>query len=452
MDSHAIVSQVLRVLGILGIVLANGFFVAAEFAFVKLRDTQLDALIVSGNRRARLARHILQNLTAYLSATQLGITIASLGLGWLSEHVFFSLLHPLLDLCGVRAPGVQNSVAFAVGFSVATFLEIILGELGPKWFAIQRALPVSLFVATPLHWFYRLSFPVNWLLNRCAQALLKRVGIQASTTAAAHSEGELRLMVAQRRPGENRLGHDVILNALDLSRRTVREVMRPRMEIVALNTESTLAECVELVERMRYSRLPLCEGGDLDKTLGVVHFKDLFALRARTGKTGADLRRVARKLIYVPETTPLEKLLQLFLERKLHMAIVVDEWGGTVGIATLENILEELVGQIQDEFDQEKPLWSQRDENTWEIDGALALHDLGELVSQDLSSDGIATTSGWVTQRLGGFPKTGDTLSLGNYELKVEAVDSRRVSRLKLVKGPTEETSRGSSNDSRLEH
>jgi CBS domain containing-hemolysin-like protein len=440
MESHPIVTQGLRILGVLGIVLANGFFVAAEFAFVKLRDTQLDALILGGHRRAKLARHILQHLTSYLSATQLGITIASLGLGWLSEPVFTALLRPLLDLCGVRSPGAQDSIAFAVGFSVVTFLQIILGELGPKWFAIQRALPVSLWVAAPLHWFYRLSYPANWLLNRCAQELLHQVGIQANATAASvQSEDELRLMVGQRRPGQSRLGHDIILNALELSHRTVREVMRPRMEIVALNTESSLAESLDLAEKTRYSRLPLCEGGDLDQTLGVVHFKDLSALRSKPGASAEDVRSVARKLIYVPETTRLEKLLQLFLERKLHLAVVVDEWGGTVGMVTLENILEELVGQIQDEFDQEKPLWSRRDEDTWEIDGALPLHELGGLVSQNLSSDGIATTSGWVTQRLGGFPRAGDVLTLGGFELKVEEMERRRVARLKLTRLPARE-------------
>jgi CBS domain containing-hemolysin-like protein len=439
MDSNAIITQGLRILAILGIVLANGFFVAAEFAFVKLRDTQLDALIVGGNRRARLARHIVQNLTSYLSATQLGITIASLGLGWLSEPVFNALLRPLLDWCRLSSPQARDSIAFAVGFSVVTFLQIVLGELGPKWFAIQRALPVSLWVAAPLHLFYRVFYPANWILNRCAQWLLRRVGIEASPAFHfLHSEDELRLMIAQRRPGGSRLGHDVILNALDLGRRSVRDVMRPRMEIVGLNTEATLAECLELAEKTRYSRFPLCEGGDLDKTLGVVHFKDLFARRSKA-KSGADLRDVARKLIYVPETTRLEKLLQLFLERKLHLAIVVDEWGGTVGMVTLENILEELVGQIQDEFDQEKPLLLRLDERTWQVDGALPLHELGDLVAQNLSSEGIATTSGWVTQRLGGFPKVGDTLALGAYELRVEEMDSMRVARLKLTRHPERE-------------
>ncbi|MGA2175222.1 MAG: hemolysin family protein [Verrucomicrobiota bacterium] len=434
MNTELLAANALRLLAILAIVLVNGFFVAAEFAFVKLRATQLDALIVAGHRRARLARHILQNLTAYLSATQLGITMASLGLGWLAEPVFMALLAPPLGWVGVRSPHVQQSVAFAVGFSTATFLQIVLGELGPKWFAIQKALPTSLFVAAPLHWFYRLSYPFNWVLNQSAQWLLRRVGLEPSGFPLfVHSEEELRLMLGQSQAAATRLGHEIVLNALDLSRRIVRNVMRPRQQLVVFDTEATVAQCLELAEKTRYSRFPLCEGGDLDKTLGVVHIKDLFAVRAKAAR-GADLAGVARKLIYVPETTRLEKLLQLFLERKLHFAIVVDEYGGTVGMVTLENVLEELVGQIQDEFDQEKPLLLRRDDNHWEIDGALPLHELADLVGQNLSAPGIATTSGWVTQRLGGFPKTGDALTLGAYELRVEQTVGARVARLKLTR------------------
>jgi CBS domain containing-hemolysin-like protein len=436
MDSNAITVNVLRLLGLLAIVLVNGFFVAAEFAFVKLRDTQLDALIVAGDRRARLARHILQNLTSYLSATQLGITMASLGLGWLAEPVFMALLSPPLGWLGVHSGRLMHSIAFAVGFSMATFLQIVVGELGPKWFAIQKSLPTALWVSRPLHWFYRASYPFNWLLNQSAQWLLRRFGIEpAGTSVFIHSEEELRLMLSQKRPGATRLGRDIILSALDLGRRVVRNVMRPRQEIVALDTDATMQECLEKAEKTRYSRFPLCQGGDLDKTLGVVHFKDLVAVRAKAQR-GADLAAVARKLIYVPETTRLEKLLELFLERKLHFAIVVDEYGGTVGIVTLENILEELVGQIQDEFDQEKPLLLRRDENNWELDGALPVHELAEILGQNLSDDGMATASGWVTQRLGGFPKTGDVLRLGDYELRVESTDGMRVTRLKLSRQP----------------
>jgi CBS domain containing-hemolysin-like protein len=429
MNEDVLSAHFLRALSIAALVLLNGFFVAAEFAFVKLRDTQLDPLIIQGQRRAKLARHILQNLTSYLSATQLGITLASLGLGWIGQPFFMALLTPVMDLVGIRSQEIRVSIAFAVGFSVMTFLEIVVGELGPKWLAIQRALPVSLWTARPLHWFYRVSLPFNWALNQSAQWLMRTVGIDpTAATLEAHSEEELRVLL-----GQPRLGRDIVLNALDLKRRTVREVMRPRAEITALDTRASLSDCLEVAEKSRFSRLPLCQDGNLDKTRGVVHFKDLFAMRGRAGR-GADLARVARKIIYAPETTPLEKLLKLFLDRKLHFAIVVDEYGGTIGMVTLENILEELVGQIQDEFDQEKPLVRRRSENIWELDGALPAHELAELVGQNFSDDGAATASGWMTQKLGGFPKTGDAVTLWPFELRVEEVDGARVTRLKLEK------------------
>ena len=198
-----------------------------------------------------------------------------------------------------------------------------------------------------------------------------------------------------------------------------------------LDTEASMAECLGIAEQSRFSRFPLCEAGNLDQTLGVLHIKDLYAMRFKA-KRGADLLPALRKLIYVPETARLEKLLQLFLERKLHFAIVVDEYGGTLGMVTLENILEELVGQIQDEFDQEKPLVIRRDEQTWELLGNLPLHELSELAGEPLAGEGVSTTSGWVTQRLGGFPKEDDVLRLRNFELRVEEMDGPRVARLRL--------------------
>jgi CBS domain containing-hemolysin-like protein len=209
--------------------------------------------------------------------------------------------------------------------------------------------------------------------------------------------------------------------------------MRPRQEIVPLNTEATIAECLEIAEKTRYSRFPLCDGGNLDKSLGVLHIKDLYAQRLKA-RTGAELQPYVRKLIYIPETARLEKLLQLLLERKLHFAIVVDEYGGTLGMVTLENILEELVGQIQDEFDQEKPLLVPRDKNSWDVVGALPLHELEELVGEPLREEGVTTVSGWVTRRLGGFPKVGDTVAIGSSELRVEALDGMLVSKLRLTK------------------
>lgn len=431
---------ILKIFAVIILVLLNGFFVAAEFALVKIRETQLDTLVAKNHRRAKIARRIVGNLDAALSATQLGITLASLGLGWIGEPVFADLLHPVMNWLQIDSPQIQHSISFAVGFSVITFLHIVAGELAPKSLAIQKPLPTSLWVSAPLEWFYKISFPFIWLLNHAAMWLLRRFGIEpVSEAEMMHSEEELRLLVSGvRRHAATPVGRDIVLNAFDLRNRSVRDVMRPRQEIVAFDTEASIAECIDLAEKSRYSRFPLCEGGDLDKTIGVIHIKDLYAARLKT-RVAAELMPVARKLIYVPETARLEKLLQFFLDRKLHFAIVVDEYGGTVGMVTIENILEELVGQIQDEFDQEQPLLKRESERKWEIAGALPLHELSELVGESLQENGITTTSGWVTHRLGGFPKAGDTLSIGNFELRVEQMEGPRVARLTLTK--TEEPS-----------
>ena len=438
MDWDTLLSITLRVLGVVALVLLNAFFVACEFSLVKVRDTQLSPLVRQGQRRAKAADYILHRLDAFLSAAQLGITLTSLGLGWIGKPVFAVLLGPIFGLLNVDSPEVQAYLAFIIGFTVITFLHISAGEQAPKWLAIQKPLATALWISYPLLWFYRASYPFVVVLNWSSQWLLRQAGIKLGDEAGrAHSEEELRLLLAtsQKHSGATALGRDIVLNALDLRRRIAREVMRPRQEIVALDTEASIAECLDVAEKTRYSRFPLCEGGDLDRTLGVVHIKDLYAMRIRA-RSGADLLPAVRKLIYVPESARLEKLLQFFLERKLHLAIVVDEFGGTMGMVTLENILEELVGQIQDEFDQEKPLLTRTGENTWEVAGTLALHELEEVVGEPLQAEGITTVSGWVTQRLGGFPKPGDVLAIGSCELRVEEMASMRVARLKLTRRP----------------
>jgi len=425
----------LKLLAVVALVLLNGFFVAAEFALVKVRDTQLDPLIAKGRRQAKLARSIINHLDAFLSAAQLGITLTSLGLGWVGEPVFSALLAPVLGWFKVE-PQMQHWIAFAVGFSTITFLHIVAGEQAPKWLAIQKPLAATLWVAYPLFWFSRISFPFIWVLNQSALWLLRRLGLEThSETELPHSEEELRLLfaTAQQKAGGSKLGRDIVLNALDLRHRIARDVMRPRHEIVGFNTDASLTECLDLAERTRYSRFPLCDGGDLDKTLGVVHIKDLYALRLKV-RSARELLPAARKLVYVPETARLEKLLQLLLERKLHLAIVVDEYGGTAGMVTLENTLEELVGQIQDEFDQEKPLLTRVREDQWDLDGALPLHELSELVGESLSAEGITTVSGYITFRLEGFPHEGEGLRLGTYDLRVVAMTGMRVARLTLTR------------------
>ncbi|HYG24913.1 MAG TPA: hemolysin family protein [Verrucomicrobiae bacterium] len=438
MDWPAIVAVSWKILAVIFLVLLNGFFVAAEFALVKVRDTQLESFVVKGQRRAKVARKILRNLDAALSSTQLGITLASLGLGWIGEPVFIVLLEPVIRFFQVESPEAQHTIAVIVGFATITFLHIVAGELAPKSLAIRKSLQTSMWVAIPLDVFYRVSFPLIWILNQTANWLLRRFGIEPVTEGElVHSEEELRLIVGESQKYSQALpfGRLIVLNALDLRQRTVREVMRPRQEITVLDTEATMAECMEVAEKTRYSRFPLTEAGDIDKTLGVVHFKDLFAMRLKA-RSAAELLPVTRKLIYVPETARLERVLQTFLARKSHLAIVVDEYGGTMGLVTLENILEEIVGQIQDEFDQENPLLTRINEGMWDVAGALPLHDLEEIVGETLRDEGITTVSGWITQRLGGFPREGNTVIVGQFELRVDGMDGTRVSKVRLIRLP----------------
>ncbi len=436
MSLDEIISILWRLLSVVVLVALNGFFVAAEFAIVKIRDTQLQPLIHRQNRRAKMAGRIVKNLDASLSATQLGITLSSLGLGWIGEPVFATLLEPVMGWLQIESPEVRHSISFAVGFSIITFLHIVLGELAPKSLAITKPLATTLWIAYPLHWFNRISFPFIWALNKTSLALLRQVGIEpASEGEMAHSEEELRLLLtpAPRHGSAAGASRDIVLNAFDLRQRVAREVMRPRREIVTLDVATPLATALETAAQLRFSRLPVVENGNLDRALGFLHVKDLYAARDKA-TTVRDLLPHAKKLVYVPETARLERLLKIFLERKVHMALVVDEYGGTVGLVTLENILEELVGQIQDEFDQEKPLLEKKDEHTWLVDGALPLHDLAELTGEPLNEEGVTTTSGWVTHKLGGFPKHDDVIRVGPHELRVEEMDGARVARLRLIK------------------
>ncbi len=442
MNWNELVDSGLNILAVLLLVLLNAFFVAAELALVRIRATQLDPLVAKGNRRAKVARHIIAHIDAYIGATQFGITLASMGLGVVVQPVFKRLLEPVFGLAHIVSPQVQSTIAILVGFFINSYLLIVAGELAPKAIAIRKTLQTALVVATPLQWFYRLSYPFIWALNHSAQWLLRRLGVDPMTEAkGTHSEEELRLLLSsvQQYSGAAAFSRGIVLNALDLRRRVVRDVMRPRQEIVVLDTAASLAECLDVAEKTRYSRFPLCEGGDLDKSLGVIHIKDLYAMRIKA-RSGADLLPAARKLIYVPETGRLEKLLQMFLERKLHFAIVVDEYGGTLGMVTLENVLEALVGQIQDEFDQEKPLLVRIGENTWDASGTLPLHKLEELAGEPLQEEGITTASGWVTRKLGGFPKVGDVLTVGAYDLHVVELDGMRVARLTILKRRETET------------
>ncbi len=423
------------------LVLFNGFFVAAELALVKIREAQLDALVARGRRAARVARTLKANINTAISATQLGVTVASLALGRFVEPVAEAAAAPLLARLGLsQHHWLLESVSW-LAFLTTTFVLIIAGEMVPKAIAIRQTESVALSLSIPLQWFLRATHPLIWAIDTTAAWLLKLLGIEGGLGEGAHSEEELRLLfLAGGTAGAgggvataSDLRRELMLNALDLRRRVVAEVMRPRREITPLSTTDSITECLEIAERTRYSRFPLCESGNLDRTLGVVHVKDLWAQR-QFAQTGADLRSVIRPVIYLPETARLDRLLQRFLDRKLHFALVVDEYGGTTGMVTLENVLEELVGQIQDEFDHEKPRIVRKGDAEWELDGTLPLFELEELVGHSLEAPEITTVSGWVTRQLEGFPRRLDRVAVGGFDLVVEELDGLRVSRLRLIR------------------
>lgn len=419
---------------VVALVLLNGFFVVAEFALVKIRDSQINTLVDEDARRAVLVKQIKDNLNAYLSACQVGITAASLGLGWLGEPFLARMLQPFFALAGIESVPVIKSISFALAFSAITFLHIVLGEQAPKILAIRKSMAAALFVSVPLRWFYAIFKPAIWFLNAASNWLLRRV-IRVEPIAEgelAHSEEELRLIVreSEKSAEVTPLGRELVFNVLDLRDRVVRDIMTPRGEIVYFNLEDGFEANVKKAIESRHTRFPLCRE-KIDNTIGLIHIKELLTLM-RT--EDADLMKIKRDLIPVPEMMPLEKLLKLFLSKHAHLALVVDEFGGTVGIVTLENVLEELVGDIQDEFDFEKEEFRKISANEFSVDGALGLYELNELAKLELESADVSTVGGYVTHLLGHLPRQGEQVNIDNYLVTVSQSDGRRVNQLHFKK------------------
>jgi CBS domain containing-hemolysin-like protein len=423
-----------KLLVIAALVALNSFFVAAEFALVKVRHSQLQALASQGNKRASISQHVVENLTAYLSACQLGITLASLGLGWVGEPFLARMLQPFFALLGISSEPFVASISFAIAFSLITALHIVLGEQAPKILAIQKSVGATLLVSPPLRVFYAIFRPFIWFLNVSSNWILTHIFRvrPAGEAELAHSEEELRLILSEsaRAKEVSPLGKELLINALDLHERVVRDIMTPRGQVVFLNVEESFEENVKKALASRHTRFPLCRG-HLDNTVGLIHIKELVPLMR---DPNPDLLRIRRDLIPVPEMMSLEKLLSLFLNKHAHLAIVVDEFGGTVGMVTLENVLEELVGDIQDEFDTEKEEFREINENEFSVDGALALYELRDLAGIELESADVSTIGGYVTHLLGHLPKPGEHVQIDNYLVTISQSDGRSVQQLHFRK------------------
>src|SRR5467141_3236591 len=412
----------------------NGFFVACEFSIVKVRGSQLDALIEEGNIQANFVKHVRSHLDAYLSATQLGITLASLALGWLGEQFLAQMLQPFFALLHIYSHALVTSISVALAFVGITFLHIVFGELGPKYTAIADPLSVSLRLVRPLGAFYFLFKPAIWVLHKSSNLLLRGMLRMKPIpgTELAHSEEELRLILEQSEKSKDvsALGRKLVLNVLDLRERVVRDIMTPRGEVVYLDIEDDFETNVKKALASRHTRFPLCRE-NLDNTVGLIHIKELVPLMR---DPNPDLMRIKRDLIPVPEMMSLEKLLTLFLTKHAHLAIVVDEFGGTVGMVTLENVLEQLVGDIQDEFDTDKEEFRKISANEFTVDGALGLYELNDLAKLELESADVSTIGGYVTHLLGHLPKQGEQVKIDNYLVTVSQTDARRVRQLHFKK------------------
>jgi CBS domain containing-hemolysin-like protein len=405
-------------------ILANGFFVAAEFAIVRVRPTQLAEMAAEGSATARMARRITKRLDSYLSATQLGVTLASLALGWVGEPAFAHLIEPRLVHLGVFGPPIAHSISASIAFIVISALHIIFGELGPKYIAIDKTIGTSLAVAHLLRGFYVLAFPVIWLLNKSSNAILSAIGIRpAAKHEMAHSEEELRMIIASsERAGvlseENR---EIIEGVFQFSKRTARQIMVPRTDVVVLSTTRSIEENLEVIRTTRHTRYPLCEG-TLDQTIGLIHVKDL--LLAQLRGPGRPLTALKRDVLFVPGSSTVEALLSQFIENKTHMAVVLDEYGGASGIVSLENITEELFGQIQDEFDRERPEIEPLGNGRYRVRGDYLIEDLRDRLKVDVGEPAEETVGGYVAARLGREVVPGDRVELG--ELLIEVVEAER--------------------------
>jgi CBS domain containing-hemolysin-like protein len=425
-----------------GLVALNAFFTAAEFALVKMRMSRLEALVQRGNLFATSARHVVRHLDVYLSLTQLGITVASLGLGWIGEPAVADLLRPalvpLLGQLGFDSEAAVHSVAFVVAFSLITFVTIVIGELAPKMLAIQRTEVIALSVAVPLRILRIVFFPALWLLQASSNALLRLAGLDfALRQEIVHSEEELRIILAE----SARLGavsgpkRRLLEAVFTFSGKTAQEVMIPRAEVVYVSLARTWPENLQIIRSSLHTRYPLCTLG-LDHVIGMVHIKDLFEAGEEV-KSSEDLVDKKREMLFIPEACTIEELQRQFQQRRMHMAVVVDEYGGTAGIVTLEDVLEELVGEIQDEFDREPPKIQKTAEGQM-VDGLLQLSEVNAKLGLGLEEGEAHTMGGYITGELGRIARVGDRVNVNGRELRVVEMKGRRVAKVLVAPGPVE--------------
>jgi CBS domain containing-hemolysin-like protein len=443
-ETATFASTVFNIFLVIFLVLANGFFVASEFALVAVRKSRIEALVNEGNKAADRLLGLLNNLNAYISATQLGITLASLGLGWIGEPAVARLLDPVLISLGeatglafLSSGTVLHTISFAIAFSFITFLHIVFGELAPKTVALELAERVALVIALPLQIFYKVfNYPIR-LLDWTGTKTVRLFGLHPSGEhGSSYTEDEIRQLVkiSQESGHLNEEERKLINQVFEFSETTVREAMIPRTEIVAIPAESTLEQIAKAFREHGYSRLPVY-GESLDDMRGVLHGKDIMQyllVKPRIFK----LERVLKKPFYVVDTARLEDVLRQMQKEKFHFGFVVDEHGGVEGIITLEDLLEEIVGDISDEHDEEANEQIHKEsDGSFILDGGTAIRDVNRRLHLNLPvSESYTTIAGFLMSEAGQILNEGESVRFNGHSFKIESVDKRRILKVRMEK------------------
>ncbi|PDZ51893.1 hypothetical protein CON07_07215 [Bacillus sp. AFS094611] len=414
----------------------TGFFVAAEFAIVKIRSSRIDQLVAEGKRGALAAKKVTTNLDEYLSACQLGITVTAMGLGWLGEPTIEKLLHPLFEKWNLN-PSISSVLTFGLAFMIMTYLHVVVGELAPKTMAIQKAERVTLLLSGPLMMFYKVMYPFIWVLNGSARVVTGLFGLKpASEHEVAHTEEELRLILSDSyESGEiNQAEYKYVNNIFEFDNRIAKEIMVPRTEIVGFYLEDSVEEHMKVIQNERYTRYPIF-GEDKDDIIGMVNVKDFF-IRYMTEdqKDLSSIRSYMRSIIEVMETTPIHDLLLQMQKKRIPMAVLYDEYGGTAGIVTLEDILEEIVGEIRDEYDEdEAPPIQHVNEQHIIVDGKVLISEVKDLFGLHIEEDDVDTIGGWIMMQNHEIEE-GQHVEAEGYEFKVLEKDAYQIKRVEIRK------------------
>lgn len=429
-------SDLVRLVAVVFFVLANSFFVAAEFSLVSVRGTRIKELVAQGNAAAKWVAKALENPDQVIAATQLGITLASLGLGWVGEPALSHLLTPLIELFPANLQeGAAHSIAAGLAFTMITFLHVVVGELAPKSIALQNPEAASLWVARPTLITETIFKPFIWALNGTGNFLLKMVGVDpAAGHELVHSVEELKMIVeASAEEGVVASEESQMLHAIfDFGELLVRRVMIPRTEISAFEADILLNEAIETAVHSSFTKFPIYDD-DLDNIIGIVHIKDLLRAERIPAKANCKIRELAREAFFVPESVPVRSVLQQFRDQRRHIAIVMDEFGGTAGLVTLEDLMEEIVGEVSDPFDEVQPEFQVAPDGSFLLDGLLAIEEVNRELGLSLSDSNYDTIAGFLLGHLNRIPIVGDTIEVDNIRLRVEEMDGRRIARLSLL-------------------